>query len=452
MKHPAAPPDFAKTFDRLAKDPEKLAAMMTRVDGGVGAGSYDHWDKVRFRPPVDPLTIEEMWAGIKFKRMGARRLLPLADKNNRPFFFTQIGNSQRALHEIDSNARGLIGMPGTAATSENRDAYLQKSLLEEPYSSSVLEGAAATREVARRMIEEGRRPKTVGERMVLNNYRAMSFIREHRDEPLAPARIVELHRILTEDTLERPEKVGALRASEDDVRVVESVTGETLHTPPPASQLDERLQALCDFANERTAEKSVFLHPVIRAIVLHFMLAYNHPFWDGNGRCARALFYWCVLKHGYWMLEYVSISAVIRRAPVQYGMAFLYSESDEGDLTYFIEHQLDVIERSLADLQNYLVAKTKELKELGRALGELERILNRRQLGIIQNLLKRSSAQLTIAQHQAVHSVSYLTARADLESLARMKLLGKTKDGAKSVFSAAPNFKERLARWRKTPP
>ncbi len=449
MKHPAVPPDFAETFNQVVKDPKKLTALMTQVDGGVGAGSYDHWDKVRFQPPIDPLTTQEMWAGIKFKRMGARRLLPLTDKGDHSFFFTQIGNSQRALHEIDSNARGLIGMPGAAATSENRDVYLQKSLLEEPFSSSVLEGAATTREVARRMIEEGRRPKTVGERMVLNNYRAMSFIREHRDEPLTPARIIELHRILTEDTLERPEKVGVLRTSEDDVRVVESVTGETLHMPPLASQLDKRLQALCDFANERTAEKSAFLHPVIRAIVLHFMLAYNHPFWDGNGRCARALFYWCVLRHGYWMLEYVSISAVIRRAPVQYGMAFLYSESDEGDLTYFIEHQLNVIERSLVDLQDYLVAKTRELKELGHALGELEEILNRRQLSIIQNLLKRSAARLTIAQHQTAHSVSYLTARADLEALVQMKLLAKTKDGAKSVFSAGPNFKERLARWRK---
>ena len=119
--------------------------------------------------------------------------------------------------------------------------------------------------------------------------------------------------------------------------------------------------------------------PVIRAIVLHFMLAYDHPFWDGNGRCARALFYWCVLRHGYWLLEYVSISAVIRRAPVKYGMAFLYTETDEGDVTYFIDHQAEVIEKSVSDLKDYLVKKTRELGELGKTLGVLERQLNRRQ-------------------------------------------------------------------------
>jgi Fic family protein len=444
MKHPAAPPDFSKTFHRLTKDPKKLAAVLGHGDGGVGAGSYDHWDKVRFQPPPVPLTAEEAWAGIKMKRMGARRPLPFADKAGRPLFFTQIGSSQRALHEIDSNARGLIGMPGAAANSENRDIYMQKSLVEEPFSSSVLEGAATTREMARKMIEEGRQPKTIGERMVLNNYRAMSFIREHRHEPLTPARIFELHRILTIDTLERPEKVGVFRAAQDDVRVVDSATGETLHAPPTARELPGRLQALCNFANEPTNNKSTFLHPVIRAILLHFMLAYDHPFWDGNGRCARALFYWCVLKHGYWMLEYVSISAVIMRAPVQYGMSFLYCESDEGDLTYFIEHQLRVIEQSLSDLQNYLVAKTQELNDLGRALGMLERVLNRRQLAVIQQMLKHPATKITIAQHREANSVSYLTARADLEALADTKLVNKTKDGAKSVFSAPANFRDRL--------
>jgi Fic family protein len=445
MKHPATPPDFSKVLQGIAGDSEKLAKMMT-VEGGVSGGSYEHWDKVRFKPPVPSLSAEETWAGMKFKRMGVSRWLPFADKAGNPLHYTPTADFQRALHEIDSNARGLIGMPGAAATSESRDVYLQKSLIEEPFSSSVLEGAATTREMARKMIEDGRAPQTVDERMVLNNYQAMSFIREHKDEPLTPERIFELHRILTMDTLERPEKVGVFRSAEDDVRVVDSVTGETLHAPPAAGELAERLKALCAFANEPSTQKDGFLHPVIRAIILHFMLAYDHPFWDGNGRCARALFYWCVLRHGYWLLEYVSISAVIRRAPTQYGMAFLHSESDEGDLTYFIDHQLDVIEQSLSDLQKYLVTKMKELNDLGRALGKLERVLNRRQLAVVQESLKRASARFTIGEHEQAHSVSYLTARADLESLTKLGLLKKTKDGVKSVFTVPANLKERLDR------
>ncbi len=444
MKIPPTPPDFDATFSKVFKDSKKMRLFLSEHKDGLTHGPYEHWDKIRFKPAPEGLTAEEAWAAIKFKRMAAKRELPFADTQARTFFYTQISDFQRALHEIDSNARGLIGMPGSAATSANRDVYLQKSLVEEPFSSSVLEGAATTREVARKMIEEGRKPKTVGERMVLNNYQAMSFIREHRHEALTPARIMELHRILTLDTLEKPEKVGVLRSADDDVRVVESMTGETLHTPPHADQLPGRLQALCDFANEPDAGKAAFLHPVIRAIVLHFMLAYDHPFWDGNGRCARALFYWCVLKHDYWLLEYVSISAVIMRAPTQYGMAFLHCETDDADLTYFIAHQLKVIEQSLTDLQEYLVAKTRELNELGKALGRLENLLNRRQLGIVQGALKSPAARFEIQSHADTHSVSYLTARADLESLVRLRLLKKTKTGVKSVFLVPADLRSRL--------
>jgi len=440
MKTPPTPPDHLKIWQEIVADKEKVAAIGNLVR--LSNAPYDHWDKARFREPIKPFSAQEMWTLTKLNRKYAQKQLPFDDKAGGTFTYVPSSRFQRALHEIDSYSRGLIGMPGDVATSEGRDVYLQKSLIEEPFSSSVLEGAATTREIARKMIEDARPPKTLDEHMVLNNYEAMNFVREHRDDPLTPAMIFEIHRILTKDTLQRPEKVGVFRSSDDDVRVVDANTDETLHQPPKASELPVRLERLCAFANSSSGEE--FLHPVIRAIILHFMLAYDHPFWDGNGRCARALFYWCVLKHGYWLLEYVSISSVIRRAPVKYGTAFLYTETDEGDVTYFIDHQLEVIEKSISDLQEYLVKKAKELHALGTTLGILERQLNRRQLQLIQQALRQPSVRYVIADHAKLQRVSYLTARSDLEALAKMGFLRKTKDGVKSVFVVPANLRERL--------
>lgn len=447
MKLPTTPPDHKKLLQGIS-DLAKIGAFWEIARQGP-AQPYEHWEKARFKKPAQPLSAAESWAAMKFARGSARRDFPISDMAGRRFHYVLIDDFQRALHEVDSAARGTIGIPAGAATAEGRDIYLQKSLVEEPFASSALEGAATTREIAKKMIEEGRNANTVDDKMVLNNYRAMAFIREHRGEDLSSAMILELHRILTVDTLERPEMVGVLRSPDDDVRVVESITGDTLHMPPSAKDLPSRLDALCDFANQPTSGKHGFLHPVIRAIVLHFLLAYEHPFWDGNGRCARALFYWCVLRHGYWLLEYISISSVIRRAPKKYGMAFLYSESDEGDLTYFVEHQLSVIETALADLQNYLQTKSRELSDLGQAMGALEKRLNRRQLPIIQQSLKRDTARFTIAEQMKLHSVSYLTARADLENLVALKLLRKTKEGVMSVFLVPRDLKDRLTRQAK---
>ena len=442
MKVPRTPPD---------EDLSVLGALVTAgrlyssFESALSA-PYEHWERFRFRKPAPSFTAEQAWTVTKAARTFASRPLPFqaATPATFRFHYVDIADVQRALHEIDSRARGLIGVGATSATPHDRDIYLQRSLVEEPFSSSVLEGAATTRENAKRMIEEGRRPKTVGERMVLNNYRAMEFIRDHRHEPLTPERVLEIHRILTEGTLDKPEKCGALRNAADDVRVVDEQTNETLHQPPLAHELSSRLQHLCDFANE-TAGKSEFLHPIIRSIVLHFMLAYDHPFWDGNGRCARALFYWCVLKHDYWLLEYISISAIIRRAPVKYGMAFLYTETDGGDLTYFVIHQLDVIQTAITELDVYIQKKAKELQGVERALLRLEHTYNRRQMQLIHDLMKHPKTIYEIAAHQKLHGVSYLTARADLEGLARDGILKKSKRGVKSVFATGKNFADLAA-------
>ena len=100
----------------------------------------------------------------------------------------------------------------------------------------------------------------------------------------------------------------------------------------------------------------------------------------------------------------------------------------------------------MSDLKEYLVRKSKELSDLAKTMGMLAGQLNRRQLPLIQHPLKHHAAKYTIADHGRVQSVSYLTAREDLESLARMGLLKKTKDGVKSVFLVPDNLKERLER------
>ena len=112
------------------------------------------------------------------------------------------------------------------------------------------------------------------------------------------------------------------------------------------------MAAMCSFANDRSSPG--FMHPAIQSIILHFWLAYDHPFVDGNGRTARALFYWSMLHYGYWLFEYVSISQTIVRGSVQYGEAFLHTETDDNDLTYFIVYHLDVINRSIAELHRFI--------------------------------------------------------------------------------------------------
>jgi Fic family protein len=115
-------------------------------------------------------------------------------------------------------------------------------------------------------------------------------------------------------------------------------------------------------------------------MTLHFMMGYDHYFEDGNGRTARLLFYWSMLRHVYWLTEFLSISKILTNAPGQYGRSFFYTEQDSGDLTYFFLYHLKVITRAINELDAYLARKVQELRETRVLLSAIPGEYNHRQL------------------------------------------------------------------------
>ena len=290
------------------------------------------------------------------------------------------------------------------------------------------------------MLRKNRPPRDTSERMILNNFITMKRIGEMKKQRLSPALVCEIHRLVTEDTLENPAQAGALRQPGDRVYVTDA-DAENVYTPPPAEALPERLEKLCAFANGTTPE--FFVHPAIRAIVLHFWLAYDHPFVDGNGRTARALFYWSMLHHGYWLFEYISISHAILRHRKRYDLAYLYSESDENDLTYFLVFHLDVIREALAALEAYLARKSSQTREAEAQL-KLLAGFNSRQKALVAHALRHPQAEYTVASHRMSHNVTYETARTDLLQLEAVQMLRKAKQGKAFVFYPHPSLPDAL--------
>jgi Fic family protein len=272
----------------------------------------------------------------------------------------------------------------------------------------------------------------------------MAHIRAIQKESLTPALILDLHRMLTVDTLENPEDAGSLRQA-DDIHVVDPRDGQLLHVPPAAVLLPERLERLCAFANGGE-EDTPYVHPVVRAILLHFMLGYDHPFSDGNGRCARALFYWSMARQGYWLMEYLSISSVLRKAPGKYARAYLHTETDGNDTTYFLLHQLEVIQAAVEQLKAYLRDKSREARITERLLANagLRNRLNPRQIALLGHALKHADALYTVESHRASHAVAYATARSDLLGLAELGLLRQSTQGKRMLFTVPEDMGTRL--------
>jgi Fic family protein len=276
--------------------------------------------------------------------------------------------------------------------------------------------------------------------MIVNNYMTMRRIMELKDKPLDPEMVLHLHREISRESLDIPDGAGRLRRPDEQINV-SNFEGLVFHTPPPAEELPDRLEAMCDFANAKTPE--FFVHPVLRGIILHFWLAYDHPFVDGNGRTARALFYWQMLHSKYWLFEFISISQFLRKAPAQYGTAFLQTETDENDLTYFIIHQAEVIKRSFKELHDYVARKSSETRACLTALQNRPE-LNYRQQALISHALRHPGFAYNIAGHGTRQAVTYATARADLLGLSRLGLLEHRKVGRAFVFVVPQDLGTRL--------
>ena len=446
MKIPASPPVFydllIKTFESNSEKGIKLLQGFEPVDK---KRQYLHWDKLMHLEAPKGLTSEIWWLGIKLARNNLYKTLTVRDKNDRPFKVGTPDQVLKALHWLDINTAGSVSSEMPIHNPHMKNTYLIRSFVEEAINSSQLEGASTTRNVAKEMIRQERAPQNKDEQMIFNNYLAMQFIREYKPEELTPSIILELHKVLTEETLDDPNDAGRYRKKTDDVHVVDA-QGQILYTPPDADAIPNKMKQLCEFANANDSD--IFIHPIIRAILLHFFLAYVHPFVDGNGRTARALFYWSVANRGYWLMEYLSISKIIKRAPSQYGRAFLYTETDDGDTTYFIIHQLEVIKKAIHGLQLFIDKKVDDIKTASAFLtgsNQLKNKLNFRQLSLLRHALKHPGQTYTVREHKNTHGIVYDTARTDLLKMADIhKLLIKQKSGKTFIFISPSDLKERI--------
>jgi Fic family protein len=438
----AKAPSVADLMGKLAG--EKVVQAFMAPAEVLPRDRYLHWDKLRRLQPPDGLSGDQWWLKIKMARDDEMRALPLTNRDGERFGFTLPDIVLRQLSYVDQRGAGEVAME-EVVTSEREAGkrFLVNSLMEEAIRSSQLEGATTSRVVAKELLRSGRPPKSRSELMIANNYRALQYMREEMGESLTVESILELHRIVTEGTLDDPGAAGRLqRPGEQRVAVFDRDEGDPVHLPPPAEQLPERMRLLCEFANGET-DGDRFVPPVVRAILLHFWLAYDHPFEDGNGRTARILFFWAMQANGYWLAEYLPISRLIRKAPARYARAFLETETDGGDVTYFLIHQLDVIERAIGDLHIYLrrkIAQMHDVEALLRGDGDL----NGRQLALLTNAVRNPGGTYSFDSHARSHRVSHETARSDLGRLSARGLLTKRRRGHRFVFEPAPDLPRRL--------
>jgi Fic family protein len=426
------------------EDPDR-ALRILQLSTKVADSTYLHWEQLRHRSPPDGHSALELWKALKWKRRMSSAWHPLLlGYGQHVLTVSRNAAIEARLAALDRQLAGEISHAGVAINADSRARFVSSSLMEEAIHSSLFEGAVATREAAKDMLRQGRAPTSIDERMIVNNHRAIERLREMAKSALTVEMIAELHSILTDGTLKDPDAAGRFQtANEERIVVWDQKLNCVVHQPPPAEELPERLARLVAFANADDIEGDAYTHPVVRSILLHFQLAFDHPFVDGNGRLARALFYWSMLRRGYWMVEYISITRILYRNRNPYMLAYLYVESDEQDATYFILQQLDTIESAISDLRDHVERKREQQIELKRQI-RTRQDLNDRQLALLYHALQKRDAFYTHESHASSHQISIPTSRSDLQQLVRLKFLTQERRGRAFIYRPARNIELRL--------
>lgn len=375
---------------------------------------YLYWNKVKYIKTPEDINPTILWAAVKLSRtIHAKKL----DFGKYHFTYNLTDSIQKGLHEFDLHIGGELGSK-SIIPEEGKKRYLVSSIMEEAIASSQIEGAVTTRKKAKEMLRKSINPRNKSEQMIVNNYITIKHIVEIQNEPLTLEKLLEIHRLITSQTLNDSADEGRYR-EDNEVNVVDVTDGEIVHTPPDFKEIPQLMDELIRFFNETNSNQ--FTHPIVKGCIIHFMIGYIHPFVDGNGRTARAIFYWYLLKSGYWLTEYLSISRLIIKSKTQYAQAFIYTEVDDNDLTYFINYKMKTMQLAFQSLKEYIQRKINEKKRIIN----FQKIkgINERQSLIIKWVYEEPDLLFSVKEIENRFSISNQTARTDLIELEKQGYL-----------------------------
>jgi Fic family protein len=432
------PFELAPNAEELVRDPAVMAAVAQAQE------RYLSWPEFQHKSWV-PGNKRAVWSLVQVARRIGRAPTPIQDERGTLYTFNPSAHAE-FLHQVDLELGGMF--LGIEYFNEaDKRHILRRNLIEESIASSQLEGANTSRAAAKKMLAEGRAPRDKSEHMIMNNHETMRWIEEElKDQKLSMDLLFDLHRRITKNTIPEPHQ-GTLRNTLDEKGepLVIKPWDESViaYVTPPKEFVEKNLPILISFANDEVRTPT-FVHPLIKAIMLHFWMGLLHPFEDGNGRLARILFYWYMLRKKYWAFAYLSISERILKSPRQYAMSFIYAEQDNFDLNYFIHYNIAKIKLARRGLEEYVRNKITENKRTSEAIKKGFG-LNARQTALLQSLVKDEQRHTSLKEHMNFHQgIGKVTAATDLRKLVEKGFLKKARSGRNIYYYPTDQLRELL--------
>ena len=157
---------------------------------------------------------------------------------------------------------------------------------------------------------------------------------------------------------------------------IQDLAGEIAHMGINCDNLPNAMKNFVKFINTNDG-----MNELVKASIIHFYIAYLHPYFDGNGRMARFVHLWYLVQQGFSNTLFIPFSSYIMKSVKKYYEAYTLIEENQKitgviDVTpfiiYFAEGEITAKEEQLWQfvVANYGISdfSTKQLeKDFGNA-------------------------------------------------------------------------------------
>ena len=291
-------------------------------------------------------------------KSGIYREVPLPDFAGNPLVYLD------SVTQVRMTAAKILLSPQKTA-----EQFGLQAMEEEIASTFTIENIDFSRDSVRKILR-GFSPTDDSENRIYGMKKGLEFISDPQNR-ITEENIFKLYSIAILDFLEEEDRLlPNHRYRHDTVYVVGQ---EVEHTGLPVEQISAYMAALVTFIQEDTA-----MNDLVKAAMIHFYLAYLHPYFDGNGRMARLIHLWYLVQQGYTSAMFIPLSEYIEKSRKGYYNAYTLAEQNAKlsgvmDVTpflvYFIEnvyHKLGKTtstEKNMDIFQNALEAGEITVKE-----------------------------------------------------------------------------------------
>lgn len=368
--------------------------------------NYVHWDKFKdMQLPLDA-SHEEIWQqAISERQQGNTRKLTI---ENISINWWLSNTMEAQLHKLDIGLAGGLGMDVLLAPKYVH-RHKTNMLLDESITSSLLAGAIVPKKAAREMLLKKRSPQNKDEQVCINIFRALQLSISKKEQPLTQDLLFQIHQTLTKDTI-KLKGIGNYRTNiKIDTSSIDTSAG---YKPVEATLVPQLMNLVFDFYNNDT--EPFFIHPLVKASIIHYLITSFRPFKDANGRMARLLAQMYLLKKEYWVTEFISVSNIISKFKPKYHKAIALSQADGNNIGYFLQFYIQSLQMAHKSLKDFVQRINKERTEKA---SPKRSGYNDRQTTVLQWLKDDAEKIVTIRELRSVYGVSKETARTDLTAL-----------------------------------